>query len=97
MDFQKVKPGSTPTVCFYCGNDLPEDDFEKFHEAVLGYQKKGEPEDAAQKMTLDNIDKVLSKIYYLPCCRSMFMGDPYEYRKLKKLYNYEDMSEQVKF
>lgn len=97
MDFQNVKPGSTPPVCFSCGRELPKKDFKKFHKNVKKLQSEGKDENEAQKITLDNIGNPLSQIYYSVCCRVMFLGDPYEHRQFKKLYNYDAKSQHVSY
>lgn len=71
-------------LCFSCGNALPVDDYELFHKLVEEYVYEGMDENAAQKIVLDG---KLSKIYHRVCCRIMFIGDPYEYRKKMGLYN----------
>jgi hypothetical protein len=90
-----------PPLCFSCGNDLPEGDFDLFHELVDKYVYEGIEENAAEKMVLDgfipdvlekwlhsNEMKILklSKIYHKQCCRIMFQGDALEYRKGMALY-----------
>ena len=74
---------SPPPVCFSCGCEIPEDDYNLFHKYVEEYVKKGDKESNAQKKVLDS---KLSKPYIRDCCRIMFMGDPLEYRKLSELY-----------
>lgn len=54
-----------------------------FHELVEEYVYDGMEENAAEKIVLDG---KLSKIYNRNCCRLMFQGDAYEYRKLMALY-----------
>jgi len=74
---------SPPPLCFSCGNKLPESDFNLFHKLMGEYVYKGIEENAAEKIILDG---KLSKIYQRTCCRIMFQGDAYEYRKYMGLY-----------
>ena len=79
-----VKSIPPTPLCFSCGNTLPENDFEVYHQTISKMMDDGKPEDAAIKITLDS---KLSKLYPRICCRSMFLGDPYEYRKKMALYD----------
>jgi len=81
MDEATIKPAP---LCFSCGNDLPEKDYDLYHKLLQNKMKDGTEEDAARKIILDN---ELSKVYQRICCRIMFIGDPIEYRKGMALYN----------
>jgi len=84
-----------PPLCFSCGNNLPEADFDLYHELVSELSKKKKlSEDAASKIVLDGR---LSKPYIRPCCRTMFVGDAIEYRRAQALYDFSDINEQVKW
>ncbi len=97
-----------PPQCFSCGNDLIDTDFDKFHELVQQCITENDPtvmgfvklsENAAQKLVLDGTHPILklSKSYSKICCRTMFLGDPYEYRKYMKLYDLTKVDEHVQF
>ena len=76
----------TPT-CFSCGNSLPASDFDLYHYTV---KNMNIPEDTAIKIALDS---KLSKPYPRICCRSMFLGDPYEYRKKMAMYDLSTLNQ----
>jgi hypothetical protein len=71
---------------------LLESDFDLFHELVEKYTKMS-PEAAAKYI----LDSQLSKVYHKLCCRSMFLGDPYEYRQKMALYDRSKINEPVRF
>ena len=99
-------PSKPPEYCFTCGNKLPEQDFELFHQLTERlYPENYVPTDKdcndylpsrniAEKIVLD---KHLSKVYVRKCCRSMFMGDPYLYRTYMSLYDYSTINLDVKY
>jgi len=85
-----LEPTIPPTpLCFSCGNILPPSDFDLYHYTVKSLMNK-HPEDAAIKITLDS---KLSKPYLKICCRSMFLGDPYEYRKKMAMYDLSTLNQ----
>ena len=85
------EPTIPPTpLCFSCGNNLPALDFDLYHYTVKTLLTEGQPEDAAIKITLDS---KLSKPYPRICCRSMFLGDPYEYRKKMAMYDLSTLNQ----
>jgi len=72
--------------CWTCGRKIPEKDYEYFHENG-GNELDFDDED---KTVL--IGKLLDDMGY-PCkgCRRMFIGDPYEFRRITGLYKKEDI------
>jgi DNA-directed RNA polymerase subunit N (RpoN/RPB10) len=82
-----------PGLCFSCGGELPETDFDNFHSLLHEYISKGMLKDASEKIILDG---KLSKPYARRCCRSMFLGDAIEYRRKMALYPTSDLNAPVK-
>jgi DNA-directed RNA polymerase subunit N (RpoN/RPB10) len=87
-----------PPLCFSCGNELPESDYKLFHKLMREYVYSGVEENAAEKIILDGVEleqfsfsepRRLSKVYQRTCCRLMFQGDAYEYRKYMGMYEKE--------
>ena len=79
-----VEPTIKPApLCFSCGNELPEKDYDLYHKLLQHKIGTGINEDAARKVILDN---ELSNVYQRTCCRIMFIGDPIEYRRGIALY-----------
>jgi DNA-directed RNA polymerase subunit N (RpoN/RPB10) len=90
-----------PPLCFSCGNELPESDYDLFHKLMREHVYNGVEENAAEKIILDGVvleqkgvsfsnePRKLSKIYQRTCCRLMFQGDAYEYRKYMGMYEKE--------
>jgi DNA-directed RNA polymerase subunit N (RpoN/RPB10) len=86
---------SPPPLCFSCGNNLPESDFDNYHILVAAISKVQKcSEDCASKIVLDSR---LSKPYIRPCCRTMFVGDALEYRQAQAFYDFSKINDQVKF
>ncbi len=92
-----------PPQCFSCGKNFPESDFEEFHQLTETFTNEGTllegrlvklSYEAAQKYILDG---KLSQKYPKICCRAMFLGDDYEYRKKAALYDLTKIEEHVKF
>lgn len=99
MSDYKIKTIPPPPVCFSCGNLLPESDFDLLHELTEEYTITGLSNvvltrEVAWKVILDG---KLSKIYVKRCCRLMFAGDAYEYRKDMALYNLDKLNDHVTF
>lgn len=70
-----------PPLCFSCGNELPENDFDLFHELVGKYVYEGIEENAAEKMVLDGfIPDVFEKCLH----NDLRRGVP---QKLSKIYH----------
>lgn len=100
-----IKTISPPPVCFSCGNELLEADFDLFHSLTEEYTTNGivNPEDGKIILLTREVawkyilDCKLSKIYGKRCCRLMFMGDAYEYRKDMALYNLDKLNDHVTF
>ena len=63
-----------PPQCFSCGRNIPESEYDKFHEEMKRKPNKG------HWLILDKMG------YPLDCCRRMFLGDPKEHREIMKLY-----------
>jgi hypothetical protein len=82
------KKNGIPPLCFTCGNELPEKDFEDFHNFCEVLVEKGNNQIEAEKLVLDGY---LSKIYPRVCCRLMFQGDPIEFRKNQAFYKNIDV------
>lgn len=73
------KPIPPAPQCFSCGRNLPEKDYNEFHERVDG----GEP----HHIVLDKMG------YPIECCRRMFLGDPVEHRIIMGLYDLSTVNE----
>jgi len=74
-----VKRISPPPCCWSCGQNLPEKDFDAFHEQC--------DSDKGQQLVLDEMK------YPLACCRRMFLGDNPEYRRIMALYDMGTINE----
>lgn len=100
-----IKSIPPPPVCFTCGNNLPVSDFDLFHLLTEEYTTIGALNHENQKLIILTrevawkyiLDCKLSKIYVKRCCRLMFMGDAYEYRKDMALYNLNKLNDHVTF
>ncbi len=65
-----------PKECFSCGTPINQEKVAKFHYKTI--HKERTPSIVLDKF---NILK--------PCCRRMFLGDPFETRKLQEQYQLE--------